>query len=71
MAIDGRVIQVKLTSVKEMICLLSSATNSLNQIAKRVNVTGSLYQNDLAAIRSHYEELWEQMRMVLRKLSEI
>jgi 5-methylcytosine-specific restriction endonuclease McrBC regulatory subunit McrC len=71
MAIDGRVIQVELTSVKEMIRLLSSASNSLNQIAKRVNVTGSLYQNDLAAIHSHYEELWEQMRMVLRKLSEI
>jgi len=32
MAIDGRVIRVELDSVREMVRLLSSATNNINQV---------------------------------------
>ena len=47
MAVDGRVIHVELESVREMVRLLSNATNNINQIAKRANETGSIYAADL------------------------
>jgi uncharacterized protein (DUF1778 family) len=71
MAIDGRVIHVELNSVNEMIRLLSNATNNINQIAKRANETGNIYAADLDEIRARYEELWAQMKTILRKLSAL
>jgi len=71
MAIDGRVIQVELESVREMVRLLSNATNNINQIAKRANETGSVYAADLNEIRGRYDELWGQAKEILKKLSAI
>jgi uncharacterized protein (DUF1778 family) len=70
-AIDGRVIHVELDSVREMISLLSNATSNINQIAKRVNTTGNLYATDVADLQTRYDELWEQTREILRRLSEV
>ena len=41
MAVDGRVIEIDLESVREMNNLLSNATNNINQIAARANATGN------------------------------
>jgi len=71
MAVDGRVIHVELDSVKEMVRLLSNATNNINQIAKKANQTGSLYAADLDEIRGRYDGLWSQAKEILRRLSEV
>jgi len=71
MAVDGRVIHVELASVKEMVKLLSNATNNINQIAKRANETGSIYAADLDELSQRYDELWGQTKKILRKLSDI
>jgi len=71
MAVDGRVIHIEFDSVKEMIRLLSNATNNINQIAKRANETGSVYAADLEELRVRYDELWGQTKVILRKLSDI
>ena len=68
-AVDGRVIRIELDSVKDMVRLLSNATNNINQIAKRVNETGSIYAADVADLSKRYEELWTQAREILRRLS--
>jgi hypothetical protein len=70
-AIDGRVIHVELDSVKEMIRLLSNATNNINQIARRANETGSVYAADLADLQARYNGLWAQTKEILRRLSAI
>ena len=70
-AIDGRVIHVELDSVKEMVRLLSNATNNINQIARRVNETGNLYAADMEELRRRYDGLWTQAREILRRLSAI
>ena len=69
MALNGRVIQVELDSVKEMIRLLSNATNNINQIARRVNETGNIYKEDISDLNAKYEELWAQTKEILRRLS--
>ena len=71
MAVDGRVIHVELDSVREMVRLLSNATNNINQIARRVNETSSVYAADIKVLRNHYEELYGQIKEILRRLSEI
>jgi hypothetical protein len=71
MAVDGRVIHVELASVKEMVHLLSNATNNINQIAKRANETGSIYAADLNEINGRYDEIWGQAKVILRKLSDL
>jgi hypothetical protein len=70
-AIDGRVIHIELDSVREMVRLLSNATNNINQIARRVNETGNVYAADVEDLRGRYDELWEQTREILRRLSAI
>ena len=71
MAIDGRVIHVELESVREMVRLLSNATNNINQMTRRANETGSIYAADLDEINKRFEEIWGQTKTILRKLSDI
>ena len=71
MAVDGHVIQLDLTGVKEMVRLLSNATNNINQIARRANETGNIYAADIDELRSRYDELWNQAGVILRKLSKL
>jgi uncharacterized glyoxalase superfamily protein PhnB len=68
-AIDGRVIHIELDSVNEMVRLLSNATNNMNQIARRVNETGSIYAADVDDLHGRYDELWAQTKEILRRLS--
>jgi hypothetical protein len=70
-AIDGRVIHIELNSVHEMIRLLSNATSNINQISRRVNATGNLYEQDIADLAVRYDELWRQTKEILRRLNAI
>ncbi len=71
MAVDGRVIHVELESVREMVRLLSNATNNINQIARRVNETGNIYAADIDELRGQYDGLWGQAKEILRRLSAL
>lgn len=68
MAVDGRVIHIELDSVKEMVRLLSNATNNINQIARRINETGSVYAADMEDLCGRYDELWGQTKEILRRI---
>ncbi|GHV48444.1 mobilization protein [Clostridia bacterium] len=68
-AIDGRVIHLELDSVKEMVRLLSNATNNINQISKRCNQTGNIYAADIEDLRENYDKMWEQMKEILKRIS--
>jgi transcriptional regulator of met regulon len=70
-AVEGRIIHVELDSVREMVRLLSNATNNINQIARRVNQTDSVYAADLDDLKERYDELWGQAKEILRRLTEM
>ena len=70
-ATDGQIVHLELDSMKEMVRLLSNATNNINQIAHRANATGSIYAADLDELRGRYDEIWGQAKLILRKLSEL
>ncbi|MEG1991556.1 MAG: plasmid mobilization relaxosome protein MobC, partial [Christensenella sp.] len=46
MLIDGYIIQVDHTDIKAMTAEIQKIGNNVNQIARRVNATGSAYQED-------------------------
>ena len=71
MAVDGYVVQLDLADVREMVTLLRTATNNMNQIARRANETRSIYATDIEDLRAHYDRLWEQTGGILKTLSEI
>ena len=67
MAVDGYVVQVDMTDVKELAVLLRNCANNLNQIARRVNGTGNLYEEDVVDLKVRYGELWVVFSMLLSK----
>ena len=67
MAIDGYIIQVDTRDIKEMNKLLSAIGRNINQIAKRVNATGSVYQEDIEEIKGVLAEIWRLQRLSLLK----
>ena len=71
MVMDGYIVRLDLTEVREMVRLLSNATNNLNQIVKRANETRSVYESDIRDIQENYEKLWEQAEAILRSLAKI
>jgi len=71
MAVDGYVIQLDLADVREMVRLLRNATNNLNQIARRVNATGSVYRADIEDLKENYDKLWEKAGGILSHLARL
>ena len=71
MAVDGYAVQVHMSDFNALVSLLRNCSNNLNQIAKRVNSTGNLYEEDVADLRERYGELWGAVSTVLRKLDNL
>ena len=65
MAIDGYIIQVDTTDIKEMTRALSAIGRNINQIAKRLNAGGPAYQADMEEIRERMEQIWQLQRRIL------
>ena len=70
-AIDGFVIKLELSDMKEFIRLLGTVSNNINQIAKRANETRNIYESDVLNLQKMYDALWEQANGILRELAEI
>ena len=71
MAVDGYVVRVDMTDVKELAALLRTCSNNLNQIARRVNSTGNLYEEDIADLKTRYGELWGAFSSLLSKFEDL
>lgn len=71
MAIDGYIVKLDLSGINELVTLLRSSTNNLNQIARRANETRSIYEADVEDIRHRYNELWDTVNKILLELAEI
>ena len=71
MALTGRVISVEMDSISECNRLLRIIGNNINQVAKRANVTGNVYEADLAEIKERQGEIWEQQNKIIGLLSKL
>ena len=71
LALDGRIVLLDMDEIKTLVSLLRRTSANVNQIAKRVNSTSRVYENDLAEIQNRLGEVWVALDDVLRKLLEI
>ena len=67
MAIDGYIIQIDHADIKAMTAEIQKIGVNINQIAKRVNTTGSIYQEDIEEIKGVLAEIWRLQRLSLLK----
>lgn len=65
MVLGGYILKLDLPQIREMIRLLSNMTNNLNQIAKRMNAHGQIYETEIDEIMQKQDELWQMMKRLL------
>jgi len=71
MAIDGFIVNLDLSDVKELVRLLRYCSNNINQYAKKANETGSIYQSDIDDIKRRQERLWVMANEIMERLAAI
>ena len=65
MLIDGYVIKVDYSELKAVTAEIQKIGANVNQIAKRVNATGNVYEQDIVEIKGALAEIWRLQRLSL------
>lgn len=71
MALNGFLVKLDLSDVREVLRLLHINSNNLNQFAKRANETGSIYEADIKELQESHKEILSMMGEILDRLSSI
>ena len=71
MALNGYLIHLDLSDVREVLRLLRISSNNLNQYAKRANETGSIYETDIKELQETLCKILAMMGEILDRLSNI
>ena len=64
---DGYIIQIDHSDIKAMTAEIQKIGVNINQIARRVNATGSVYKEDIEEIKGVLAEIWRLQRLNLLK----
>ena len=73
MAMTGRIMNIQLEDIKTTSANVGRISSSINQIAKRVNATDNIYDEDIAEIKNKVEDIWQELksiRLALRSISQ-
>ena len=70
MALNGYVLNVDLTPVRELVSLQRRCANNLNQVAIHANSYG-VYPEEIKQLQSDYAALWEPLSELIKELGEI
>ena len=71
MILNGYVLNIDLSPVRELVSLQRRCSNNLNQIAIQANTYGGVYPDEIKTLQKDYADLWEPLRELLKKLSEV
>ena len=71
MAIDGMIINLDMPELKEVSSLLRYNENNINQIAKRLNESKSVYTSDIEDIKEKQEQISDMVKKIFFKLSKL
>ena len=70
-AIDGMIVKLEVQELKEIVSLMRRTSNNVNQIARRLNETGRIYEADITDVHNQQEQLWVMLNSLITKLSGI
>ena len=68
MALNGYVLHVDISPVRELVSLQRRCSNNLNQVAVHANTFG-VYPEEIAGLQRDYEKLWGRVSDVLTEMS--
>ena len=71
MALNGYVLHVDLSPVRELVSLQRRCSNNLNQVAIQANTYGGIYPEEIASLQRDYAALWEPLADLLKKLAAV
>ena len=69
-ALNGYVLHLDLSPVRELVSLQRRCANNLNQVAIHANTQG-VYPDEIAALQKDYAELWKPLSDLLKQLAAI
>lgn len=70
-AIDGMLVKLEVPELKEIVSLMRRTSNNVNQIARRLNETGRIYEVDITDIQNQQEQLWNMLNSLMTQISRI
>lgn len=68
-AIDGMIVKLEVQELKEIVSLMRRTSNNVNQIARRLNETGRIYEVDISDVQNQQEQLWDILNTLITKIS--
>ena len=57
LTLDGYIININMDSIMDLVRLVRSCSNNINQMARRANETGSVYENDVLELLAEVNNL--------------
>ena len=70
-AIDGMIAKLEVQELKEIVSLMRRTSNNVNQIARRLNETGRIYEVDITNVQKQQEQLWNTLNRLMTQISGI
>ena len=71
MAIDGYVVHLDVSDLKEVVRLLRICSNNLNQYARKANEGGSIYLEEIHDLQKQLEKIWETVSGTMEALAAV
>ena len=71
MALNGYVLHVDLSDIRELVALQRRCANNLNQVAVHVNTYGGIYPDEIKALQRDYADLWGPLSELIKKLAVV
>ena len=68
MVLNGYLLKLDLPEIRELLRLMKNLTNNVNQIARRMNERGSIYDSEIDEILEKQEKIWNVLNQILSKL---
>lgn len=68
MALNGYLLKLDLQEMHKAVCLMGSMSNNINQIARRMNEHGSIYETEIDDIVNEQRELKKLLSQILQRL---
>lgn len=65
MILEGAVIKTDVSAVKDVTVSINRIGNNINQIARRANQTGRVYEDDLKEVNEKLGEIWRLLKSTL------
>jgi hypothetical protein len=71
MALNGYVLHIDLSPVKELVSLQRRCANNLNQVAVSANTYGGIYPQEIETLQRDYAALWQPLSELIKRLADI